>query len=316
MTNANKYLRPKTTEEALQMARLYENSFRYIAGGTDVIVNKFQGNEESTCLIDLSGIKSLKEIMQAGNQLLIGSLVKLDDLKHSLIITSRFPDLLEAARSVASPVLRKTATLGGNILCENRCSFYNQSEWWRTAVGYCLKCDGDICIATGGKKSCFSKFVSDMAPVLISVNAKIELIDEEGERTISLEEIYTSEGINPRKLSKFAIIKSIVLPLSENYTTYFRKLRPRAAVDFTSLTAAISRDDAGKIRIVLGGVDPGPVLIEGTMNDDRRELIKQALKKARIVDNDFYSRAYRRDMIPVFLEEGFRKMDESYTILK
>ncbi|PIZ05633.1 MAG: 4-hydroxybenzoyl-CoA reductase subunit beta, partial [Flavobacteriales bacterium CG_4_10_14_0_8_um_filter_32_5] len=48
------------------------------------------------------------------------------------------------ALSVGSPLIRKTATIGGNVLCENRCLYYNQSEWWRESIGYCLKCDGDI----------------------------------------------------------------------------------------------------------------------------------------------------------------------------
>lgn len=310
------YLKPSSVEEAISCAKENENSFRYLAGGTDIIVNKFQGNDGSGCLIDISGISELKNVTRDGDYLKIGSLVKLDDLKNYPEVKSEFPALLKAAHAVASPMLRKTATIGGNILCENRCVFYNQSEWWREAVGYCLKCDlpvgkagGNICIATGGKKNCFSKFVSDMAPVLIALNSFVEIIDIDAEYMTRLEDIYTGDGLMPKNLAKSAIIKSIHIPVTDRYFCVFKKLRPREAVDFTSLTTAVSLNDFGRIKIVLGGVDPRPVVVEGTISSNVEELITQAVKKTRIVDNDVYSRLYRKEMISVFLEKTFEEFE-------
>ncbi len=305
------YLKPKSVDEAVKSATQHIDSFRYLAGGTDVIVNKYQGNEEAACLIDISDIDDLKNVTVEGEYLKIGALIRLDDLQKHEIISKHFPALINIAHEAASPMLRKTATIGGNVLCENRCSFYNQSESWREAVGYCLKCEGAICIATGGKKSCFSKFVSDTAPVLISMDAKIEIADTDGIKTLPLESIYTGDGIAPRNLSKTAIIKNIILPLNRNFKCDFRKLRPREAVDFTSLTTAVAMDDKGKVKIVLGGVDPKPIVVEGTTDTDKNELIKTAVKKARIVDNDVYSRAYRKEMITVFLNKSFKELTNS-----
>lgn len=302
------YLKPISITEAMKYAAEHQNDFRFLAGGTDVIVNKFQKNDNSSCLIDLTGIEELKQITSEENFLKIGSLVRLDDLKRNKLVRESFPALLQAAHAVASPLLRKTATLGGNLLCENRCTFYNQSEWWREAVGYCLKCDGDICIATGGKKACFSKFVSDTAPVLISMLAQIEIAEGEEINTVPLETIYTGDGVNSIHLPKTAIIRYILLPLDKNFKTVFKKLRPRQAVDFTSLTTAVSICDKGTIRIVIGGVDPKPVLIEGNINEDISDLIKKAMKKPRVVDNDFYSRTYRREMMEVFLQQSFKEL--------
>ncbi len=304
------YLKPTGVADAIKMAQQYENSFRFLAGGTDVVVNKFQGNEEAACLIDITGIAELKEVSVQNNVLKIGSLVKLDDLQKHEAIKNNFPAVLEAAHQAASPMLRKTATIGGNILCENRCSFYNQSEFWREAVGYCLKCEGDICIATGGKKACFSKFVSDTAPVLISMDAQIEVADENGTKQIPLEKIYTGDGIAPRNLSKTALIKTILLPLGRDFKTVFRKLRPREAVDFSSLTTAVTIDNAGKVKIVLGGVDPKPVIAEGDSIFMKDELITRVFKKARVIDNDVYTRVYRREMILVFLERSFTELNK------
>lgn len=304
-----KYFKPESVTEAISCALEHEHDFRYLAGGTDVLVNKFQGNEKAGCLIDLSGIGELKRVQRAGEYLKIGSLVTLDDLKNHVEIRNEFPALIKAAHEVASPILRKTATLGGNILCENRCIFYNQSEWWREAAGYCLKCDGDICIATGGRKNCFSKFVSDMAPVLIALNSFLEIADAGSEYMERLEDIYTGNGLKPKDLSTTAIVKSVQLPVNERYVCAFNKLRPREAVDFTSLTTAVSLNDFGKVRIVLGGVDPKPVVVEGTISDRVEVLIDRAVKKPRIVDNDFYSRLYRKEMISVFLKRSFDKFE-------
>lgn len=149
------FLKPSSVSEALEAVEKYSDHFSFIAGGTDLMVNKFQGNNDSLCLIDLSGIKELKQIVLNQEYLKIGSAITLDGLKKNEIVKEKFPVLIETVNAIASPVIRKTATVGGNLLCDNRCIFYNQSEWWREAVGYCLKCDGEICIATGGKKKLF-----------------------------------------------------------------------------------------------------------------------------------------------------------------
>ena len=308
MIAENKYLQPGSIQEALAMADEFENDFRFLAGGTDVMVNRWQGNENSSCLIDLSGIYELKQVVKLDNYLSIGSLVKLEELKFHSSIVTEFPALIEAADAVGSPLIRKSATLGGNILCENRCIYYNQSEWWRDAVGFCLKCEGNICIATGSKKHCYSEFVSDTAPALISMDALVEVLDKKGERKMKLEEIYTGEGVQPRNLDKTAIIKSILLPLNQEFRSVFNKLRQRESMDFTSLTTAVSVNKNGKVKIVLGGVDPKPVVVEGTNKSDREELIKQALKGSRAIDNEMFSRNYRREMIHVFLRRSFEEI--------
>ncbi len=307
----NTYFRPHSIAEALQLSTEHESDFRYLAGGTDVMVNKFQETDTSTCLIDLTGIEAMKQLSQKNGRLCIGALVCLDDLKQYPEIAAEFPVLLEAVQAVASPVIRKTATLGGNLLCENRCAFYNQSEWWRQAVGFCLKCKGDICIATGGTLNCFSKFASDTAVALISMDASVTLLEKNTEYTVPLEEIYTGDGINPLKLNKTTLITAIELPLGRGFNSVFRKLRQRESLEFSSLTSTVTIDRLGQVKIVLGGVDPKPVVVSGTTADDKNELIKKAIKRARIVDNDAYSRLYRKEMIGVYLNKSFEELEQA-----
>ena len=304
------YLLPTTVEEAVSLAKAHEHDFCFIAGGTDALVNKYQGNKNNACIIDISRIKDLKTVTQTHDAIHIGALVTLEGLKQHAVLQEKFPALLYAAQEVAAPVLRKTATIGGNILCENRCSFYNQSEWWRDAVGYCLKCEGDVCIATGGTKACFSKFVSDTAPVIISMNGQVELQDFDGVKIVPLESIYTGDGIQPRNIAPTTLLTKIILPTDISFKVIFNKLRPREAVDFTSLTTAVSLRNDGKIRIVVGGVDPMPVVINGNESDDISVLVKKTLAKARVVDNDVYSRKYRREMLVLFVEKSLTELDK------
>lgn len=304
----SKYIKAQTIAEAINIAADTAADVSFLAGGTDLVVNKLQANNPADCLIDISGIQEMKLISLEAKHLKIGPLVTLDELKMNKEIANKFPVLVEAAESIASPVIRKSATIGGNLLCENRCIFYNQSEWWREAVGYCLKCEGDVCIATGGKKNCFSKFVSDMGVALISLDACIEIVEKKGTYTIRLEDIYTGDGVNPRKIGKTSLIKNIYVPANEAHKSAYKKLRKRETMEFSSLTTAVTVNKTGKIKIVLGGVDPKPIIVEGKTGDVKEELIKAAVKKSRIVDNDVFSREYRKEMIEVFLEKSFKDL--------
>lgn len=302
------YLIPTNIKEAIDMAKANLGSFKYLAGGTDIMVNRFQGNDQTPCLIDITKIDELKGVSKEGDYLRIGALEILEELKFKKEIVEEFPLLIEAALSVGAPLIRKTATIGGNILCENRCLFYNQSEWWRESAGFCLKCEGDVCIATKGKKVCYSELVSDTAPALIAIDAVIELTDIGKTSRVKLESIYTGDGVTPRNLSETAILTAILLPLNREFKTDFHKLRERESLEFTSLTCAVAIDKNGKLKIALSGVDPKVVVVEGKVNDDKTGLIKKALKGARAIENDMYSRKYRREMISVYINRSFEKL--------
>ena len=299
------YLRPTTVPEALRLAAEHAADFSFIAGGTDVMVHRFQGNNRAGCLIDLSGLEELNRVWIEDHTLKIGALIRLDDLKNYPEIVTRFPVLIAAARAVGSPMIRKMGTIGGNVLCENRCTYFNQSDFGRETVNFCLKSGGDICIATGGPRACFSEFASDTAPALISLNAKVEIEDRNEVTVTPLEDIYTGDGVAPRNLPKTALLKAIHLSLKGKYRSVFKKLSPRHSVDFTSLTMAISLEAAGRMKIVLGGVNPKPVVITATVQDDPKKLIREALRQSKTVENDVYSRLYRREMIEVFLRRGW-----------
>ncbi len=306
MIQTGTYRRPRTLDEAIGVAASHQGPHRYLAGGTDMMPSLQQSGED-VMLIDIGGISALKRVRTDGGGFTIGALVTLHELTEHPALRASFPALVEAAASIATPVVRRSATVGGNLLCENRCIFFNQSEWWRDAIGRCLKCGGDICIASGGKKACFSELVSDLAPCLIALGATVTLHTAEGARTMPLEQLYTGDGVKPTVLRPGDLLTAVQLP-DEGRRAVFRKLRQRATMEFTSLTTAVSVDAQGGITIALGGVDPRPVVVRGTASDDRATLVKKAWKGARSVENDMLSRSYRRDMIITYLNESLQHL--------
>ncbi len=307
MNELNKFFRPESIQQALQMASEHIGHMKFLAGGTDLLVNKKQGNEHAMCLIDLTSIEELKQISLSDGNLRIGALMTLDSVARHALLVKACTSISETIETIASPVIRLSATIGGNLLCENRCSFYNQSEWWRKAVGYCLKCNGEFCIATGGKNRCFSKFSSDLAITLISLDSKLHFVNENGTSVIPLENIYTGDGVHPRNITAGTLLTAIEIPLHQEFKSVYRKLRPRQSMDFSSLTSAVSLDKDSNVRIALGGVDPMPVVAKGPL-DQKAELIRKVIKRSRIVDNDMYSRSYRKKMISIFLERSFEEL--------
>ena len=276
------------------------------------MVNKQQGNFNYDCLIDVTNIPDLLSVKLHEDYYQIGAAVKLTDIISDDFINANFKVLVDAARSVASPLIRNQATIGGNVLCENRCIFYNQSEWWREAAGFCLKCGGKTCLATGGKKVCLSKFVSDVAAALISLNAKVVLVTNGSEKSLPLEEIYSGEGINPKKFKNDTILKSILLPLNMNFNSVYKKLRQRKTLEFTSLTMAASLDKGNTIKIAISGVAPAPVVVKIKKGESFDSVYNEINKKSKIIDNDFFDRHYRKTMLKTYLSECLKELGSHY----
>ena len=298
------YHSASTLSEAFAVAQNHAGSFSYVAGGTDLMVRRKQGLEDSCCLIDLTRIGELQGVYIKERNIEIGGLTTLHELSEYKNNGERLPLLREAALSVGGPAIRYSATLGGNLLCENRCTHYNQSEFWRTAVGFCLKCAGHTCHVSGGKTVCYARYVSDTAPALLCLNARTVVGYPDGEKTIPLRELFSGDGVHPLNLGKYGIIKRIQIPLPFPEKTWFRKLRPRKAMDFTSLTIAMARRE-GRITIAMSGVAMAPVFTENNeINISVEPLIKEVWKQCKIVDNDYFSKEYRKEMAGVFLRQG------------
>lgn len=308
----NSFFRPTTVKEALSLASDRPGKCVYFGGGTDLLIYRKHKLVNEETIIDLSELVDTSAFEVDKNSLRLGAAITLDDIATCSEIKNHFPILIEAAKSVATPVIRKTATLGGNLLVNNRCTFYNQSQEWRDAIGSCMRDVGDICLVTGGKGKCFSRNVSDTAPALIALGATVKIQSQKGKKQINLKDIYVPDGINfHQHLGDNAILTDI--QVSEKPASWwFRKLRLRKTLDFTSLTVAATVNSSGVARVCLNGVSMSPVLIEESLVDLTLEsLVKVARKNCKTVNNDLMPLKYRRQMIDLFLRDWWKSIDLS-----
>lgn len=87
-------------------------------------------------------------------------------------IQRSYAALATTAGAVSTPQLRTMGTIGGNLLLDTRCNYYNQTEFGRHSIGYCMKKDGDVCLVAPGSPRCRAISSADTAPVLVSPGAR------------------------------------------------------------------------------------------------------------------------------------------------
>ncbi|MEQ9716359.1 MAG: FAD binding domain-containing protein, partial [Candidatus Asgardarchaeum sp.] len=130
--------------------------------------------------VSLRQLKSLKEIEFGENEISIGSMVSLAFLAENKFLKKTFPALVSAAIRVASPQIRNMATLGGNILQERRCKYFNHSERWREGIDPCFLIGGDRCYQIPKSDHCCALYYSDLATPLMAYQAVLEIYGKKG----------------------------------------------------------------------------------------------------------------------------------------
>ena len=260
--------RPEAAAEAIRL-RAGIGGARYLAGGTDMIVNVRRGIENPTALIDLTAIEELGRIKEEDGGVRIGALVRLDDLASHPAIAAGYRAVAEAAASVAGPTHRRYGTVGGNLCLDTRCIYYNQSQWWRESNDFCLKHLGDVCHVAPGGKRCFAAFSGDVAPAMLVHGAEAELAGPDGSRTIPLSELYRDDGMDHLTLGDGELLISVRLPRpASGARSGYEKSRIRGSIDFplagVAVLLAAEQGQVSDLRIALTGVNPLPKIVSGT----------------------------------------------------
>ncbi|MBT4933611.1 MAG: 4-hydroxybenzoyl-CoA reductase subunit beta [Rhodospirillaceae bacterium] len=261
-------LHPASIEEAVNLFSQNPGA-RYIAGGTDLVVNIRRGIEAPQTLIDLSHIAEMKQIESDGaGGYILGAGVTLKTIIDHQDITDNFDAVSQAAATVAAATHRQVATLGGNLCLDTRCIFYNQSEWWRSANDYCLKSRGDVCHVAPSGDHCFAAFSGDLAPALLVFDADVTMIGPEGSRTVPLNDIYTDDGAAHLLLTEGEILTAVHLPSAQDYRSGYAKVRVRDSLDFPLAGAAIAMkmgpEGLEQIKVALTGLNSCPIVLTGT----------------------------------------------------
>src|SRR5690348_14593149 len=169
------FLRPESLGEALEHLGEHGPESLVVAGGTDAVPNLKHRLHEPVYVVHIGRVRELSFIRAEADGLHIGPLVTLSEIARHAEVARRFPSLARAAGLVAGPQLRNMGTLGGNLCLDTRCTYYNQTYFWRSALGFCLKKDGQLCHVVPAGKRCVAAHSSDLAPVLISLEAEVEV---------------------------------------------------------------------------------------------------------------------------------------------
>jgi 4-hydroxybenzoyl-CoA reductase subunit beta len=314
------YLRPRSIEEAVAMATANPGSM-FIAGGTDLVPNLKRRQFDVSTLISLRGVPDTDRIEgSAAGGIRIGAGATLDELANHAALQGPYRALAQAAGSVSTPQVRYMGTLGGNLLVDPRCNYYNQTYSWRKAVGFCLKKDGEICLVARSSPRCWAVSSSDTAPVALALNLQVTLQGAGGTRRLPAADIYKDDGIDYTTKSADEVITSVDLPApAGRLTSAYWKLRRRPAFDFPILGVAVALTwDDGVIRDArgaLGAVGSHPVDIstflgplKGKRPDEAliAELASAADKPARPLDNTDLDHFWRKRMTKVYTERALR----------
>jgi 4-hydroxybenzoyl-CoA reductase subunit beta len=274
--------RPQSLNEAATL--LATPDARAIAGGTDLVTNLRRGLEQPKALVDLAGLPGLADININDGALTLGACVTLAQLARDARVLARFPAICAAAKAVAGPGHRSSATVGGNLCLDTRCVYYNQSEWWRRANRYCLKRGGDTCHVAPQGDHCHAAFSGDLAPVLLVLRAELGIAGTTGSRSMPLDDLYREDGAAHLTLGGGEFLAAIRIPHpAEGLRCGYRKARARGAIDFPLAgVAAALAFHGGRIRalrVAITGTNSRPFLLEGTGEFEGKTLDEAALAK-------------------------------------
>lgn len=224
LLHCRNYLLPKSLEELAGIAE-QNQGFAFVSGGTDIMVQMNVQRKSFPLLVDLSAIAGLDLICFTRQGIRIGANVTYSMLLQSGIIKTDLPVLHELVKHIASTQIRNFATLAGNIA--------NASP------------------------------IGDSLPLLLALDASLELFSAEGERTLPLSEFY----LDYRKtaLQKGEMIKAVLIPVPRR-DAFVKSIKAakRKAVDISSVVTAVLIDtENGRIktaRLAAGGVAVVPKL--------------------------------------------------------
>jgi 4-hydroxybenzoyl-CoA reductase subunit beta len=314
-----RYLAPNTIEQATNMLVQEGEQAMLVAGGTDLYPNMKRRQFTPQVLIGLRGISALQHISGSPEQgMRVGAGVTLTKLANHPVFLEHYAALASAAGSVSTPQLRNMGTIGGNVLLDTRCNYYNQTEFWRNSIDYCMKKDGEVCLVAPGSPRCWAISSADTAPVLVSLDAQVRLVSSRGERVMPVRELFRDDGMKPYTRAFDEILSEIILPPADGWHSVYIKLRRRGSFDFPILgiAAALRFADDGTVadaRLTLGAVASHPVeatdAVELLLGQHLTpELISEvaalASKRSKPLDNADLTINYRKQVTPVYIRRA------------
>ena len=311
------YRTPRTIAEAVEIVADVGPEAQFVAGGTDLYPNMKRRQQMPKTVISVMRLPELHQVSGVGSQgTVIGASVTLTEICENEVIKHDYPVISSAARTISTPILRNMGTIGGNLLLDTRCNYYDQNYEWRKAINFCLKKDGDVCWVAPGSSKCWAVQSSDLVPVMVAIGARFRFMSTAGERMVEARDFYKDDGIDYMSKRPDELLVDIHLPATNGWRASYQKLRRRGAFDFPVLgvaayvkyaddPVAAGTDTIVDAKIVLGGIAPSPLqindaaetLIGNRLTDDQIAAAAEAAYiKARPLDNTDFVYQWRKQM--------------------
>lgn len=267
---------PESLSEALEAVARLDGEARLVAGGTAIVPMIRLGLVKPDRLISLNRLAALTRIALDDSALELGAMATLADIERSQVARHGWPLVAEAARRVATPAIRTSGTIGGNLA--------------------------------------YAEAASDPAPALLCHDAEVRVAYPGGERSLPLARFF--RGFYEAALEPGEIVTAVRVPAPPTGArTGYIKFTPRSAEDrpLVGVAALLVLDEAGgcrEARIGLGGVAPTPIragraeaALRGEALSDAavRAAAEEAAQEADPLSDLMGSADYRREMIRVWV---------------
>jgi xanthine dehydrogenase YagS FAD-binding subunit len=266
---------PDSVEGALELAHRLGAGAWFYAGGNDSLDWFKDRNKQPSAVIELAGIKSLHGIRETPQGLEIGALTTLADIESSPLVRAKYALLATAAGRVASPQIRNSGTLGGNLCQDTRCWYYRYGVT-------CYRAGGNTCYADTpqgmnrehclfGANRCVAVSPSDTGTACVALDARLVIRGASGERSVAAEEFFVGPSSNIMRMNVLQpgeLLVAVRLPPDwAGAKSYFEKVADRGAWDFALVSvAAVMFVDGGtirRIRMACGAVECVPRRLRG-----------------------------------------------------
>ena len=310
---------PKSLDEAVALLGELGDKARIIAGGTDLLPNMKHGLIEPDHVVSLADIDELRGITLSGDQLIIGAMTSLAEVAAHADVRAHAPAFAEAAGLIGGPHHRRMGTVGGNVCLDTRCLYYNQTYFWREALGFCLKKDGTACHVVTSGKNCVAAASNDSAAALMVLEGSIVLQSPRGRRTIAADAFYIADGIHNTVKEPDEIVIEVTIPVVAGRRSAYEKLRRRGAIDYPLLSVAARLDvEEGQVHgadLVVSALAARPKQIKaagklsGPVGEvDFAALSATARKQCHPLSNIDQDMEWRKDMVAVLVRRAFERI--------
>jgi len=265
------YATPKSKQQAVQLLGNNWEQAMVLAGGVDLLSLMKDDVIAPKRLVNIKGLHQLYAESRDAQGLHLGALATLARVAETSDVRQLYPALAEAIEEAASPQIRNTATLGGNLCQRPRCWYFRAGFGLlpKTENGKSMVLAGDnrYHAILGNDGPGYFVSPSSIAPALIAYKARVRIWGPKGAREVALEKFFLipqSEGNREHDLRPNEIVTEVVVPPAAGVIAAHYEVRQKEAFDWPLAVAAVALEMQGKTvkaaRVVMGHVAPVPWL--------------------------------------------------------